>query len=85
MVKPGTLNPRSSMDFLTLINFTFREVRGVSHADAALKAATRLATDGGITLGKTATVFVVDAQDRARTIRVTPTGQSFRPSQVVAA
>ena len=69
------------MDFLTLINFTFREVRGVSHADAALKAATRLATDGG----KTAAVFVVDAQDRARTIRVTPTGQSFRPSQVVAA
>jgi hypothetical protein len=84
-LKPGTFNPRSSMDFLTLINFTFRQVRGVSHADAALKAATRLATDGGIALGETATVYVNNAQGQARTIRVTPTGQSFRPSQVAAA
>ena len=73
------------MNFRTLINFTFRSVRGVSHADAALKAATRLATDGGLALGKTVTVYVNNAQGQVQTIRVTPTGRSFRPSQVAAA
>ena len=64
----------------------FRQ-RGLSHADAALRFTTRLASAGLIPEGVTITVRVREATTGAalRYIDVTPTGVSWAPATEVAA
>jgi hypothetical protein len=68
---------------------TIYNCRGVSPADAALRCCTRLASNGTIAHGEpiTVRVFIGKSWDITghKDITVTPTGQSFRPSQVAAA